>query len=107
MFNLLVANLHDGNVHDLTSSLGNHSSVFITFIMICVSGSGIQVYFLPAIPTLWVSMVISTSVRFLVLLYFIHILDVSLSVSGRLFVVSRHLSSCRVTVKKRDSVVLL
>jgi len=60
----------------------DHSSVFITFIMICVN----QVYLLPVIPTLSVSMFISASVRFLVLLSFTHILDVSLSVSGRLFV---------------------
>ena len=62
----------------------DHSSVFITFIMICVNQ--VQVYLLPVIPTLSVSMFISASVRFLVLLSFTHILDVSLSVSGRLFV---------------------
>ena len=65
----------------------DHSSVFITFIIICVNQ--VQVFrftFLPVIPTLSVSMFISASVRFLVLLSFTHILDVSLSVSGRLFV---------------------
>jgi len=56
----------------------NHSSSLHYFHYdLCQLGSGIPVYLLPVIPTLSVSIVISASVRFLVLLSFIHILHVN------------------------------